>query len=191
MAAAAPAAAHHATPWLGPARSRAQQPTSSSLLCPDSQQQAGKLRDLCIWDCRLPAGVWQHVLPAGRQLPHLQSLDVSGVWDATRTPAVPDVSRVVRCCPGLQTLVLGEMGSDIDLHLPALAQLAGLRALEVDWRPDGLLLQLTRLTQLTCLDFWCYPPPQSVADKARREAFSWHPTFQSKVGAKGGGGRCC
>jgi hypothetical protein len=40
---------------------------------------SSKLRHLGVSFCTLPAGVWQHILPAGRQLPKLQGFDIGWV----------------------------------------------------------------------------------------------------------------
>jgi hypothetical protein len=40
-----------------------------------------KLQRLDIRYCTLPAGAWQHIFPAGRQLLHLQMLDLGGVLE--------------------------------------------------------------------------------------------------------------
>ena len=79
---------------------------------------SSKLRSLTISDCMLPEGVWQHVFPTGRQLPHLTSLDISHPEDHngdseessdSEDPhevlvAAPDAEYLVRCCPGLLSL---------------------------------------------------------------------------------------
>jgi hypothetical protein len=59
---------------------------------------SSKLRHLDIGSCTLPAGVWQYVFPAGRQLPHLRELYISGrailqVRPGPRNLAVPQLSR--------------------------------------------------------------------------------------------------
>jgi hypothetical protein len=66
---------------------------------------SSRLRHLQISACKLPTGVWQHVFPAGRQLPHLHSLDV----DSNELPSgghatAPDGQRLVSCCPSLRLL---------------------------------------------------------------------------------------
>jgi hypothetical protein len=40
---------------------------------------SSKLQHLDIRCCRLPAGVWQHIFPAGRQLPQLRGLHIANV----------------------------------------------------------------------------------------------------------------
>jgi hypothetical protein len=70
---------------------------------------SSQLQHLSISECTLPTGVWQHVFPAGRHLPHLQSLNISYVKQATDYgyAAAPEGSRLVSCCPGLQSLDMG------------------------------------------------------------------------------------
>jgi hypothetical protein len=70
---------------------------------------SSKLQHLYLSSCTLPAGVWQHLFPTGRQLPHLQSLNIGCIIGAVRQPsgnhaAAPEGSRIVSCCPGLQDL---------------------------------------------------------------------------------------
>jgi hypothetical protein len=140
---------------------------------------SSKLHRLEFSSCRLPSGVWQHMFPAGRQLPDLRVLDISGIREPTgwNAPA-PDSSRLVSCCPalehldmrrlqyrtellapltelsGLRTLLVAADDQEADTGLPAVCQLTGLRELYV-WESSsakhGLLLQLTQLQQLTAL----------------------------------------
>jgi hypothetical protein len=64
-----------------------------------------KLQHLNIAWCMLPAGVWQHMFPAGRQLPQLQHLDIWQVRQPGGARAsAPDASRLLSCCPNLQRL---------------------------------------------------------------------------------------
>jgi hypothetical protein len=134
---------------------------------------SSKLHHLGISECSLPAGVWQHMFPAGRQLPHLTSLDACC---ALPPASAPDGSRLVSCCPGLQDLNIRGLQSskeqvaplqglsgltglsvcartDIGV-VPAVCQLTGLLELEVDvlHSVDPQLLQLTQLKQLTVLN---------------------------------------
>lgn len=69
---------------------------------------SNRLHHLDVSDCVLPAGVWQHVFPAGRQLLHLQQLDFSDLLPpaADVCAAAPDGSRLVSCCPMLRYLNL-------------------------------------------------------------------------------------
>jgi hypothetical protein len=137
-----------------------------------------RLQHLNISNCKLPAAAWQHVFCAGRQLPQLRVLIVRqleqapGAWGTA-----PEGSRLVSCCPGLQSLVVPAVQHSVQLlvalqglsglhtlhwgdwvsareGLEAVCQLTGLRQLSVslpydfeDWR----VLQLTQLKQLTAL----------------------------------------
>jgi hypothetical protein len=79
--------------------------------------------------CQLPEGVWQHVFPAGRQLPHLQSLAISDVSLPSGDQAsAPEGSRLVTCCPGLRCLDIRQLQYSTDLLAP-LQQLTGLGTL--------------------------------------------------------------
>jgi hypothetical protein len=60
------------------------------------------LQDLDISNCILPEGAWQHLFPIGVQLPHLQSLNIAGIWHPSDKRAVG--SHLVSCCPGLQRM---------------------------------------------------------------------------------------
>jgi hypothetical protein len=86
---------------------------------------SSKLQHLDISGCRVPASVWEHVFPAGRQLPYLQSLVISDVMQSSSggdadTPApAPESSYLASCCPGLRFLnlhafesIASENGSD-------------------------------------------------------------------------------
>ena len=124
-----------------------------------------------------PAGVWQHILPTGRQLPHLQVLDISGITLLSAThrnpPAPPpECSRLVSCCPSLRLLnthnLHWQYSAQLLVSLPGLSglhtlYLSGTRCLEAVWQLTGLvrldvschkfearqsLVQLEGLTQL-------------------------------------------
>ena len=138
---------------------------------------SSKLRHLDVSEGSFPAGVWQHVFPAGRQLPHLRELDLSEVTGCPVTAA--DGSSLVSCCPGLQSLnmwrlacsagLLGALQglsslSSLSLQPPAgsaegweevvegVCQLTGLQQLELRaCSKAGVPLQLTQLQQLTYL----------------------------------------
>ena len=141
--------------------------------------------------CRLPLGrlaawgpgadAWEFIFPAGRQLPHLKELDISYVQVPYGGPAsAPDGTRLLKCCPGLQSLKMRDLHYTTENMAP-LKQLSGLHtlalysnriyfltaALEVvgqmtrlqelalhaeDCRVERLLQQLTGLRQLTKLD---------------------------------------
>lgn len=146
---------------------------------------SSKLQHLDLSGCKLPAAaVWQHIFPAGRQLPHLQTLKLADVKQpvlpAGLLPAAaPEGTRLVSCCPalqhldmqglcysrglvsalqgltGLHTLMLKDVrGASGDLK--SLSQLTGLRELKILNQVMGgnrLLLQLTKLQQLTSLHY--------------------------------------
>jgi hypothetical protein len=142
---------------------------------------SSKLQHLEISSCRMPVGAWQHVFPAGRQLPLLQELDISYVEYATRgVPALgPEGNCLVSCCPGLRVLDvqccefstqvqaalqglsrLVSLNIAFEFHewvqgLESLCPLTALRDLRVkclDFEREGFL-QLTQLTQLTRLQY--------------------------------------
>ena len=142
---------------------------------------SSKLQHLGLSGSCLPAGVWQHVFPMGRQLPHLRVLDVSSVRDPEcDKAAVPEGTRLVSCCPGLQSLNLQRLQytteglaslqglsslTFLELKpvdgssdgLDGVCQLTGLRRLSVqepDSATEGFLLSLTQLRQLTYLSYW-------------------------------------
>jgi hypothetical protein len=94
---------------------------------------SSKLQLLSIRDCRLPANVWQHLFPAGKQLLHLTSLDISFLRQLPDGAAsvgqyrlaAPEGSRVVSCCPSLQSLTM----SSLQFSTQQLTQLQGLSRL--------------------------------------------------------------
>jgi hypothetical protein len=75
---------------------------------------SSKLQHLNMHRCHLPAmnhaaDVWQFLFPTDRQLPHLKILDISYVIQGligyyASFAAAPDGTRLVKCCPGLQSL---------------------------------------------------------------------------------------
>jgi hypothetical protein len=66
---------------------------------------SSKLVQLDLTGCALPASAWRKMFPVGRQLPHLQRLDMTDVTQ--RYAVVPDFIPLVACCPGLQCLYMG------------------------------------------------------------------------------------
>jgi hypothetical protein len=102
---------------------------------------SSKLQHLDISGCTVAADLWQHVLPARRQLLQLRSLDISDVKQFDSDPqgqralyhaAAPEVTRLVSCCPGLQSLSLLHLqGSSTELLGP-LRQLSGLQQVKLD-----------------------------------------------------------
>ena len=149
---------------------------------------SSKLQHLDISRSYVPEGVWQHMFPAGRQLPHLQKLNIAHVdHPGGAVAAAPEGSRLASCCPALQSLDMpglqhsAELFSalqglsglhrlclqpfDMSVGLEGVCQLTGLRELEVNegCRPtEGLLLQLTQLKQLTYLTYGCMAPHRNV-----------------------------
>jgi hypothetical protein len=114
------------------------------------------LQHLNISSCRMPLGVWQHVFPAGRQLPQLRSVDISHVTrPAGGLALAPDGTRLVSCCPGLQSLDLKLLQCSTT-QLGPMSMLSGLSALKLiitDWPGQGVITQcvgqLTGLRELT------------------------------------------
>lgn len=145
---------------------------------------SSKLQHLKVCRGSLPSGVWQHVFPAGRQLPHLTSLGISNVaYTADAYAEIPEIpapegTRLVSCCPGLQSLDMQNLKYSTEVLAPlhkltglrtlllatqqeggqgleTVGQLTGLRELRLDAprSADGLLLHLKRLHHLTNVDF--------------------------------------
>jgi hypothetical protein len=140
---------------------------------------SSKLQHLDISNCTVPAGVWQQVFPADRRLPHLRVLDLLEICHCdNHAAAVPEGSRLVSCCPGLQSLQLQYLQCSAELLAPlrglsslseltlcpdgqseqgleVVCQLTGLRRLCLTdpSKGEGVLESLTQLRQLTSLDF--------------------------------------
>lgn len=109
------------------------------------------LQHLHVAGYRLPPGVWQHVLPAGRQLPQLRVLRAEEC--CTQFPWThADTTRLVSCCPNLQDLSMRErrvpMAADALHPLSSLRQLTALEAGELDDAGDAAAAQLTQLRDL-------------------------------------------
>jgi hypothetical protein len=122
---------------------------------------SSKLKHLNVNRCMLPTGVWQHVFPAGRQLPHLQELDVGYCTVHTSedlaAAAAPEGSRLVSCCPALRSLQMQQLQYSAELLAP-LTGLSGLHELYMrpaNESPEGLevVYQLTGLRLLQMRDF--------------------------------------
>lgn len=155
---------------------------------------SSQLQLLDIGSCVLPAGVWQHTLPTGRQLSSLTRLDIAwAVQPSGDAAPAPEGSRLVSCCPELTSLDIRglEYRADMpvslkglsELHtlrmdipggaaaaksVKAVCQLNGLRELEL-MVPDGeelpiAVMQLTKLELLTAL---VLSQPENGVDKAR------------------------
>jgi hypothetical protein len=141
---------------------------------------SSKLQHLSIAACRLPVGVLQHIFSAGRQLPHLTSLDISDVQQVPGRSAAPapEGSGLVSCCPGLRQLDMLNLQCRAQLLAPlqalsrlhtlrlssdkdtaeevvqALCQLTMLRQLTMDVpRSVGMMPRLTKLKHLTQLEY--------------------------------------
>jgi hypothetical protein len=154
---------------------------------------SSKLQHLDIRDCSMPAGAWQQLFPAGSQLPHLRVLGIAGVRESGQL----DGTRLVSCCPALQTLDIRDMQHSrgllaslqglSSLHMlylrPAdgssewvdgVCQLTGLRELQLPLAAARRLpLQLAQLRQLTML---------CCEGKDSRSPYHATQTFQSQVG---------
>jgi hypothetical protein len=104
-------------------------------------------------DDAMPADAWQHILPKGQQLPQLRVL-TDGVqvgWFQTGPWHIPDVTRLVSCCPALRELATMAVLDPQQLAL--LHNLAGLHQLKVGLADDDnqALEQMSALAQLTSL----------------------------------------
>lgn len=99
----------------------------------------------------MPADAWQHILPKGQQLPQLRVL-TDGVQVGWFGPwHIPDVTRLVSCCPALRELATMPVLDPQQLAL--LHNLAGLHQLKVGLADDDnqALEQMSALAQLTSL----------------------------------------
>ena len=76
---------------------------------------SSKLQHLNI-ECCMPAQAWEHMLPAGKQLPHLRTLYAS---------CLPDITHLASCCPGLQSVRVGRGAVRNLQELVALASSSG------------------------------------------------------------------
>jgi hypothetical protein len=143
------------------------------------------MQHLAISECELPAGVWQHIFPAGRQLPHLQTLQIDRLHEPSRdlyrecAVTAPNARVLVSCCPGLRSLSmealvytaerlapLTGLSALQDLHLDSFSmsaegwevvgQLTGLRQLILQGCREVGSMQLLQLTQLQQLSHLRY-----------------------------------
>lgn len=114
---------------------------------------SSKLQTLQV-SCRLPAGVWEHLLTC-RQLPHLQRIIFNPspwglpAWDPPGGTVARAGTRLVSCCPGLQhlTLIGGQYSAE---QLTQLRGLSGLRSLVLHYT-DPSTAGLEEVSQLTSL----------------------------------------
>jgi hypothetical protein len=142
---------------------------------------SSKLQHLDISGCTLPAGVWQHVFPTGRQLPNFQSLNIALVRQPTADNPYEDAPRLVSCCPGLQSLQLWSLRRSAKL-LASLQGLSGLHTLRCGW--DNATAQAVQaVCQLTGLrELHLYPgtgaqPGGGVVDAADAAEAADQPVF--------------
>lgn len=126
---------------------------------------SSKLRNLTISECMLPEGIWQHVFPTGRRLPHLTSLDIShpkdeddsedsseDAEDPCEDPvAAPDAEYLVRCCPGLLSLNMLGLQSSTE-SLATLQELTKLQKLCFHIEAWHRVQELSGLTGLRHLE---------------------------------------
>jgi hypothetical protein len=117
---------------------------------------SSKLQHLSIMGCKLPEGVLHHIFSAGRQLPHLTSLNISDVLQVPGCSAAPapEGSGLVSCCPCLRELDIIQLQCRAQLlaKLQALSRLHTLRlSTDKDTAEEVVqaLCQLTMLRQLT------------------------------------------
>ena len=116
---------------------------------------SSKLQHLGLRKCVLPAGVWHHMLRAGRQLQHITSLDISHVQQAPpdEDAPAPEGTVLVSCCPGLQELHMQGL-QDSAQQLPALQGLSGLTKLAMNADESTAADGLCQLTGLKDLFVW-------------------------------------
>jgi hypothetical protein len=153
---------------------------------------SSKLQCLHIEDGDELCGAWQYMCPEGRSLPALRkfTLSPSPLLNPAPPPAMSqaDVSRLVRCCPGVvdavvtvsQGVQLGQLGQLSSLtklavegagasgSLPSLSAVTGLRhlsAMDTHYPQQSQLLPLTALRQLTALLCSCVSAAPSDADQ--------------------------
>jgi hypothetical protein len=123
---------------------------------------SSKLQHLDISRSTWPPDAWKHVFPTGRMRPHLRSLDISWATEecSSKHAFPPDGSRLVSCCPGLQSLDMQGLQHNAELLAPlqGLSALTTLRltiqyaAYKVIDGPEkktlDMLCQMTRLREL-------------------------------------------
>jgi hypothetical protein len=91
---------------------------------------SSNLQHLSISNCTLPEGVWPHLLPIGRKLLHLTSLDISKVKLPGGAALAFDGSRIMSCCPSLQLLNMRSLQYE-GRQLTHLLGLSGLQKLHL------------------------------------------------------------
>jgi hypothetical protein len=93
---------------------------------------SSKLQLLHLHWCKMPTAAWQHMLPLGKQLPHLEDLEF---FDCPPMSAT-DIASLVSCCPSLQRLRLSRLQGDPVQVLTPLCSLTGLQDLSL-YGPKG------------------------------------------------------
>jgi hypothetical protein len=141
-------------------------PVATSAAAYAALTASSKLHMLRITGCQLPPGVWQHILPTGRPLPHLQDFRVGFQYHCPTPPALmrgADVSNLAGCCPKLRVLEGVHPDGEAAEVLAPLISLTGLQCLEI-WSQrvsgsqvitvpidDAAMKVLAQLTGLTSL----------------------------------------
>jgi hypothetical protein len=111
---------------------------------------SSRLQHLNISGCSMPDSAWRHIFPTGLQLTQLRELIIMNL----NLFAAPNISRIARCCPELQSLNMRGLPYSAELLAP-LQGLSGLHTLRLDdWqsaKAEGLqgLCQLTGLRELS------------------------------------------
>jgi hypothetical protein len=111
------------------------------------------LQHLDVSHCEMPADVWQHMLPAHRQLPQLRVLETS-YWGLPGRWTHADTVRLASCCPNLQELTMNTQQPMVAVVLSPLHSLAALTALEAGELDDAGFAAAAALTQLRQLTVW-------------------------------------
>ena len=127
---------------------------------------SSRLQKLYLLLADLPAGVWQAVFNRQQQLPQLQFFRSGRFGDEeydngpVKYPAETDfssadLSRLVDCCPGLQSV---KLDIQADVQLAVLSQLTALTALSV-WRANQVSVKsLSGLARLEDLSLYVMTP---------------------------------
>ena len=112
---------------------------------------------LALTDVTCPEGIWPHVFPAARMLPHLTAFSVHAIC----MPDVPvlcptwgaaDLSSLVSCCPGLCDI--DALSVQPGVHVSELHKLTALTHLLVDFKgPDSFDESVRGLAGLKQLHF--------------------------------------
>jgi hypothetical protein len=115
---------------------------------------SSKLHTLDLGSYSLSAGAWSHIFPARKHFPNLLVLDVcvsASLGAEGIAMTLPDMQRLVSCCPNLQQVSLSPALHTPEMLAP-LCSLTGLHTLRVllqDNKGCGVLQQMTGLKDLT------------------------------------------